>query len=63
MSHADDFHVRTGSFLLRVRQDTPGELSGQIEHIQSGERSAFANITEVLAFIEQHIEPSTSEFA
>ena len=52
----ENFKTRYGSFLIRVRQDAPGALKGQIKHVQSGEERPFANLTDILRFIEARLD-------
>ena len=54
----ENFKTRYGSFLLRVRQDTPGALKGKIKHVQSDDERPFAQLTDILRFIDAHLEPN-----
>jgi len=45
-----------GSFVIRIRQQTPEEWAGRIEHVQTGGRGRFQNLMELMQFIESHLE-------
>jgi hypothetical protein len=58
MSQSDEeFRVRYGSFIIRVRQEAPGALRGEVEHVQSGAKSFFTSLTDIQNFIESCLEP------
>jgi hypothetical protein len=53
---------RHGSFVIRIRQQTPEEWAGRIEHVQTGGRGRFHNLMELMQFIESHLdEPAAAE--
>lgn len=57
--------VQYASFLIRLwREDSPGDTSpewrGEVEHIQSGQRCTFSTLDEMLGFLRQLAEDSTS---
>jgi hypothetical protein len=47
---------RQGSFVIRIRQQEPEEWAGRIEHVQTGGRSRFQNLMELMEFIESHLD-------
>lgn len=55
--------MRYASFLVRLwREEDPersgrlGDWQGEVEHIQSGQRWAFAGLDELLGFLRRQVE-------
>ena len=47
---------REGSFLVRLREDIPGDWTGQVEHIQTGGKRLIQSSDDLLGFIRDRMD-------